>query len=422
MVRPFACCLIGSSIRYLLGLLITVWLYQPPENLTPVGFPTVRKCDSMRHVDDSRSGQHVGNRDYTPRSEYFAVAGGGGADGRRQAGAAHPGHCHGAGCSFAVVGGASRCHGPADAARLGASLQRGWLGRMAWPGWWTGPGLGVGLVRPKPGGAKWRSGWKTALTSTPMAWRWRRADPRDRIAAKFNVHPHERGIGKPLKKLNFSGMSVRPAHPRGELEAREAFKKTSPSWRVPRSRGSLPAGRSKSGFRMNPPFAIPKRFARWNPWLIAPALASKARRPASGPSAARVRASGATGGSPGRSWPRVPAGEACWNGQRRAIRSAPSARRAAPAPPWSCRHGHAGRRDRRHEPASGRNRQMRQRRCHRPADPRRCLLARFATTHPAREYRAHAASIPPARAELGRKHMGLSAPRLSQPPRPDTYE
>jgi transposase len=56
-------------------------LYQPPENLTPVGFPTGRKCDSMQHVDDSWSGQHVGNRDYTPRSEYFAVAGGGGADG-----------------------------------------------------------------------------------------------------------------------------------------------------------------------------------------------------------------------------------------------------------------------------------------------------------------------------------------------------
>src|ERR1019366_7599312 len=57
---------------------------------------------------------------------------------------------------------------------------------------------------------------------------WRRADPRDRIAAKFNVHPHERGIGKPLKKLNFSSMSVRPAHPQGDLEAQEAFKKTSP--------------------------------------------------------------------------------------------------------------------------------------------------------------------------------------------------
>jgi hypothetical protein len=32
----------------------------------------------MQHVVDSRSGQHVGNRDYTPRSEYFAVVGGGG--------------------------------------------------------------------------------------------------------------------------------------------------------------------------------------------------------------------------------------------------------------------------------------------------------------------------------------------------------
>jgi len=38
-------------------------LYQPPENLTPWGFPTSRKCDSMQHVVDSRSGQHVSNRD-----------------------------------------------------------------------------------------------------------------------------------------------------------------------------------------------------------------------------------------------------------------------------------------------------------------------------------------------------------------------
>ena len=29
----------------------------------------------MQHVVDSRSGQDVGDRDYTPRSEYFAVAG-----------------------------------------------------------------------------------------------------------------------------------------------------------------------------------------------------------------------------------------------------------------------------------------------------------------------------------------------------------
>ena len=38
----------------------------------------------MQHVVDSRSGQHVGNRDYTPKSEYFAVAGGGGAADAKQ--------------------------------------------------------------------------------------------------------------------------------------------------------------------------------------------------------------------------------------------------------------------------------------------------------------------------------------------------
>jgi transposase len=79
--------------------------------------------------------------------------------------------------------------------------------------------------------------------------RWRCADLRDRIAAKFNIHLHERSVGKLLKKLDFSSISVRPMHPQTDLEAQEAFKKTSPSWRAPRSRRSLPAGRLKSGFR-----------------------------------------------------------------------------------------------------------------------------------------------------------------------------
>ena len=57
------------------------FLYQLPENLNSWGFPTGRKCDSMQHVVNLRSGQHVSNRDYALRSEYFAVAGGGGADG-----------------------------------------------------------------------------------------------------------------------------------------------------------------------------------------------------------------------------------------------------------------------------------------------------------------------------------------------------
>ena len=116
----------------------------------------------MRHVDDSRSGQHVGNRDYTPRSEYFAVAGGG----ARTADAKQARRI----LAFAMV---LDAHARLLAAQAGAMDRRtprdrghrynadglgGWLGRMAWPGWWTGPGLGVGLVRPKPGGAKWRSG------------------------------------------------------------------------------------------------------------------------------------------------------------------------------------------------------------------------------------------------------------------------
>ena len=55
--------------------------------------------------------------------------------------------------------------------------------------------------------------------------RWRCADLRDRIAAKFHVHLHERSVGKLLKKLNFSSMSVRPLHPQSDLEAQAASKK-----------------------------------------------------------------------------------------------------------------------------------------------------------------------------------------------------
>lgn len=89
--------------------------------------------------------------------------------------------------------------------------------------------------------------------------RWRCADLRDRIAAKFDVHLHERSVGKLLKKLNFSSMSVRPVHPQSDLAAQEAFKKNSLSWRAPQSRRSLPAGRSKSGFRMKPGLASTAR-------------------------------------------------------------------------------------------------------------------------------------------------------------------
>jgi hypothetical protein len=53
-------------------------------------------------------------------------------------------------------------------------------------------------------------------------------------------------------------------------------------------------------------------------------LRPRRKAKASGPRAARARASGAIGGSPGRSRPKVSAGEACWNGRRRLASSAPS--------------------------------------------------------------------------------------------------
>jgi transposase len=57
--------------------------------------------------------------------------------------------------------------------------------------------------------------------------RFRRADLRDRIAAEFGVSLHERSVGKLLRRLNFRHLSVRPQHPQSDLEAQEAFKKTS---------------------------------------------------------------------------------------------------------------------------------------------------------------------------------------------------
>jgi hypothetical protein len=62
------------------------------------------------------------------------------------------------------------------------------------------------------------------LIPRPPAW-----DLRDRIAAKFNIHLQERSVGM-LLKLDFGSISVRPMH-QTNLEAQEAFKKTSPTRR-----------------------------------------------------------------------------------------------------------------------------------------------------------------------------------------------
>jgi transposase len=58
--------------------------------------------------------------------------------------------------------------------------------------------------------------------------RWRRIDLRDVIKREFGVEYHERSVGKILHRLGFVRLSVRPLHPEADLEAQEAFKKTSP--------------------------------------------------------------------------------------------------------------------------------------------------------------------------------------------------
>jgi hypothetical protein len=65
------------------------------------------------------------------------------------------------------------------------------------------------------------------------------------VAANFHVHLDERSVGKLLIKRNFSSISVRPLHPQSELEAQQAFTKTSLRWRPRNLAGACrPAGRN----------------------------------------------------------------------------------------------------------------------------------------------------------------------------------
>jgi transposase len=55
--------------------------------------------------------------------------------------------------------------------------------------------------------------------------RWRLRDLRERILARFFVLMDERSVGRILKSLTFSHISVRPRHPQADAEAQEAHKK-----------------------------------------------------------------------------------------------------------------------------------------------------------------------------------------------------
>jgi len=79
--------------------------------------------------------------------------------------------------------------------------------------------------------------------------RWRRVDLQRVIKERFAVDMAQRTIGKLLNRLGFRKISARPAHPQGDVEARETFKKTSPNWSRRPSPSAPKASRSKSGFR-----------------------------------------------------------------------------------------------------------------------------------------------------------------------------
>lgn len=58
--------------------------------------------------------------------------------------------------------------------------------------------------------------------------RWRCVDLQAQIKRRFDVELSERHVGRLLRRLNFTRLSVRPRHPEADAAAQEAFKKTSP--------------------------------------------------------------------------------------------------------------------------------------------------------------------------------------------------
>jgi transposase len=79
--------------------------------------------------------------------------------------------------------------------------------------------------------------------------RWRRIDLACVLQKEFDVSVNERTVGRLLRKLGFSRISVRPRHPGQDTDALQAHKKTLPSWSQPSCRPARLASRSSSGGR-----------------------------------------------------------------------------------------------------------------------------------------------------------------------------
>lgn len=82
--------------------------------------------------------------------------------------------------------------------------------------------------------------------------RWRRVDLQAAIERRFGVQLHERSVGKVLRRLGFTRLSVRPEHPASDPAAQEAFKKASPTWYARLYPSTPAASRSRSGSKMRP--------------------------------------------------------------------------------------------------------------------------------------------------------------------------
>lgn len=63
-----------------------------------------------------------------------------------------------------------------------------------------------------------------------QVYRWRCADLRDEIAARWSVELHECSVARLLHRLDMTRLQPRPYHPKKNAEAQEAFKKTSLAW------------------------------------------------------------------------------------------------------------------------------------------------------------------------------------------------
>ena len=63
------------------------------------------------------------------------------------------------------------------------------------------------------------------VADTDKLVRWRRVDLQNGRKSEHAIKYHERSIGKILKRLGYSHVSVRPVHPENDPEALEDFNK-----------------------------------------------------------------------------------------------------------------------------------------------------------------------------------------------------